>query len=148
MTEHRDSWDGMAALVVDDDRAVRLILRRMLEKLGFEVEEAHDGGSALRTTKRRPFDLVFTDVSMPGMDGMEFFRQARAAGLKAPVIFLTAVGTASQAQEALGEGASDFIAKPLRIKQLQEAVHAAMTGKDEESGALSIEIDLSNLTEP
>jgi two-component system chemotaxis response regulator CheY len=138
-------YTGRAALVVDDDRVARLILRRMLEGLGFEVEESADGLSALRVAARTSIDLVITDLSMPGMDGMEFFRRAREEGLKAPVIFLTAVGSASEARDALSAGASDFIEKPLRIRKLEEAVHEAMSERASDAGSLSIEIDLGDL---
>ncbi len=139
-------YTGRAALVVDDDRVVRLILRRMLEGLGFAVEESTDGLSALRATARQPFDLVFTDLTMPGMDGMEFFKKARDEGLAAPVIFLTATGSITQERQALGAGASDFIEKPLRMKILEEAVHSAMSRMSSDMGSMSIDIDLGELT--
>jgi len=146
MPSGEPAYRGKAALVVDDDRVVRLILRRFLEGLGFCVEEAADGASALRTAERTDIHLVITDLSMPGMDGMEFFRKARGSGLEAPVIFLTAVGTVTKAREALRAGASDFIDKPLRIKRLEEAVRSAMSSRSSGSGSMSIDIDLSDIT--
>ncbi|MBW2263537.1 MAG: response regulator [Deltaproteobacteria bacterium] len=140
MTGQTDRYGGKIALVVDDDRVVRLILRRMLEGMGFEVLDAPDGKIALVTASQRPLHLVITDQYMPRMNGLEFFRMARAAGMTAPVIFLTALGTPDEAHQALTSGASDFIEKPLRMNRLVDAVHAAMNSSDTDS--LSVEIDV------
>jgi DNA-binding response OmpR family regulator len=136
-------YAGKRALIADDDRAVRLILRRMLESMGFEVLDAPDGKVALATALQKPVQLVITDQYMPRMNGLEFFHAARAAGMQAPVIFLTAMGTPGDAREALDSGAADFIEKPLRMSTIQEAVHAAMNRSDTDS--LFVQIDVETM---
>ncbi len=141
MAERTGRYAGKRALVADDDRVVRLILRRMLEGMGFEVVDAPDGKVALATAGQRHLDLVITDQYMPRMNGLEFFHAARAAGMKAPVIFLTALGSPDDAREAISSGAADFIEKPLRVGQLQDAVHAAMDASGTDSLFVRIDVD-------
>jgi DNA-binding response OmpR family regulator len=76
---HGPIWHGATVLVVDDEPVVRQFLRRTLEAEGFHVEEAHDGGSALRLVQARtePFDLVLTDLSMPQIDGRQLSETLR-----------------------------------------------------------------------
>ncbi len=140
MTE--DIYRGRTALVIDDDRAVRLIVRRMLERLGFAVEEAHDGQAALAVVSRTGFHLVVTDLSMPGMTGLEFLRQARNLGLAAPVIVLTATGSVPKAVEAIRCGAYEFIEKPVRVQQLERVIASAMSAPATEQGPLALDIDV------
>ena len=73
LTPHAPIWHGATVLVVDDEPAVRQVVRRTLEAEGFQVEEALDGASALRLIQARaaPFDLVLTDLSMPQIDGRQ-----------------------------------------------------------------------------
>jgi CheY-like chemotaxis protein len=142
MTGEERRYEGSAALVVDDDAAVRLLIRRLLERRGFEVEEAADGVGALRATTRRRFSVVITDLEMPGLDGIAFMHEARARGLDAPVVFLTAVGSVPTAVEAIKGGAFEFLEKPLRADRLVQVIDSAMSAPP--SGSLSISVDLAN----
>jgi DNA-binding response OmpR family regulator len=143
MPGQEQRYAGKRALIADDDRVVRLILRRLLEGMGFEVLDAPDGKVALATALQKPVQLVITDQFMPRMNGLEFFHEARAAGMQAPVIFLTALGTPGDAREALESGAADFIEKPLRMSTIQEAVHSAMSRSDTDS--LFVQIDVESM---
>ncbi len=127
MAEESPRYEGRSALVVDDDPAVLLLVRRMLERMGFRVEEASSGESALEATHGRSFDVVLSDVAMPGMTGIDFMNQARAGGMTAPVIMLTATGSVPRAVEAMKSGAYEFLEKPLRFERLAEVIDGAMT---------------------
>jgi CheY-like chemotaxis protein len=144
MTESTALYSGLTALVVDDDPAVRILIRRMLERMGFDAEVAADGESALEAASRRTFDIVFTDLTMPGMDGMAFMREARSRGLEAPVVILTATDSVPQAVQAIKSGAFEFLVKPLRSEDLEKVVAGAMVG----SGSLSLNIDVVEPVEP
>jgi FixJ family two-component response regulator len=131
------TYAGLTALVADDDPAVRIALRSMLRQLGFEVEMAADGQSALDAASRRCFALVLTDLAMPGMSGLDFLREARDHGLTAPVVVLTATGSVPKAVEAIKAGAFHFLEKPLRAGDLKSIVEAAMASRGSDHGSAS-----------
>src|SRR5262245_19289251 len=99
-------------LVVDDDRAVGLVLVGLLKQAGHDASHVASAEEALARVASRPVEVVVTDLRMPGMDGMELLERLheRAAGV--PVILLTAHGTVQTAVEAMKKGAADFLTKP------------------------------------
>jgi DNA-binding NtrC family response regulator len=101
-------------LVIEDDPTFRSLLAAILEDEGYDVALEEDGGRALLTLRRRSFDLVLSDLRLPGMEGLALFRQARAEGIAPPFILLTAFGTVEEAVSALKEGVTDFLTKPLK----------------------------------
>jgi two-component system nitrogen regulation response regulator NtrX len=100
-------------LVVDDDAGVREALDMFLRYEGFEVTAAASGAAALDELERQPPDLVFLDVKMPGVDGMELLGRLRARWPAMPVIMISGHGDIRTAVEALKRGAEDFLEKPL-----------------------------------
>ena len=110
-------------LVIDDERAIRNTLREILEFEGYTVEVAENGRIGLERALSNAFDLIFTDIKMPEMDGMEFL-QAYREGMaqqnseEAPVVVITGHGSVDTAVESLKGGAFDFIQKPLDINRL------------------------------
>jgi len=109
-------------LIVDDEPSVRLVFRTTLEAAGYEVAEAAEGGAALGALRDGPADLVFLDLRMPGMDGLEVLRRLREAGEDVPVVIVTAHGDVPNAVEAMKLGAIDFLAKPLTPEELRRLV--------------------------
>ena len=149
MEKNANPYAGMTALVVDDDAVVRVLLARILIRLGFSVRDAIDGAAALEVVSSDKVDLVITDLSMPGMDGMAFMREARARGFAAPVIFLTATASIPTAVEAIKLGAFEFLEKPLNSHRLAEVVGAALASRVAEGRTssqapptLTLEIDV------
>ncbi len=115
-------------LLVDDDIEVLKALKKVLEKDGFEVLPHSTAPSAMRfinETKRR-FDLVITDVSMPGMSGTVFLSAVKAAFPKVPVIVITAFGDWGQYMETIRNGAHEYLSKPLDKAELLAAVRRAL----------------------
>lgn len=109
-------------LVVDDEPAVCSLLRRALER-EHAVEIAADAADARGTLERRPFDLVLTDLSMPGpMDGIGLFRWVRENRPGTDVILLTGVPTLESSLEAFRFGVFDYVVKPLDLDGLQKTV--------------------------
>jgi CheY-like chemotaxis protein len=103
-----------AILVVDDEPGIREFVRETLEADGHALVEAPNGTSALARLRERPFDLVITDLRMPGgVDGMDVVREARATRPDTKVIVLTAHGSVSTAVETMKLGAHDFLEKPV-----------------------------------
>ena len=103
-----------SCLIVDDSRVVRMVARKILEGLDFEVREAEDGRTALSLCLKSPPDLILTDWKMPSMDGIEFLRTLRKTdGLTQPVVIVCAVyNDAPQIAEAIEAGADEYIMKP------------------------------------
>ena len=110
-------------LVIDDERAIRKTLKEILEFEGYTVEVAENGRIGLERALSNAFDLIFTDIKMPEMDGMEFL-QAYREGMaqqnseEAPVVVITGHGSVDTAVESLKGGAFDFIQKPLDLNRL------------------------------
>lgn len=111
-------------LIVDDDPAMRLLLETLLGKLGFEMDSASDGEDALRRVKARHFDLVISDLKMPGLDGIELLEAIKAAGLDTEVLIISAVSSIPTAVEAVKLGAINYVQKPIDPKALKEEVRA------------------------
>lgn len=107
--------DTTAVLLVEDNAVNQMVAKAMLERIGCVVEVVADGPSALEALTRRRFDLVFMDVHMPGMDGLETVRQWRAmeGSTRTPVIALTANVLEQTRQECMSAGMDDFVAKPV-----------------------------------
>ena len=101
-------------LVVDDSRVIRNVARRILEALGFKVEEAADGQLALEACKRAMPDGILLDWNMPVMNGIEFLRALRATpGGDAPIVlFCTTETEMTKIQQAIEAGANEYIMKP------------------------------------
>ncbi|MEM7587435.1 MAG: sigma-54 dependent transcriptional regulator, partial [Acidobacteriota bacterium] len=100
-------------LIVDDEEGIREFLAEALEDDGHQATRAEDGVAALGVLGRESFELMITDLKMPGLDGMELVRKARAQQPEMEVIVLTAYGTVETAVEAMKLGAFDYLQKPL-----------------------------------
>ncbi|MBX3478270.1 MAG: response regulator [Brevundimonas sp.] len=101
-------------LIVDDSRIIRKVARRIVEGLGFEVDEAADGAEALAYCTATLPQVVLLDWNMPVMDGISFLRRLRAlpGGDRPKVLFCTIETRADRIAEALGAGADDYVMKP------------------------------------
>jgi two-component system chemotaxis response regulator CheY len=105
----------MRALVIDDSRAVRIIITRILREVGMEVVEAGHGVEGLEQLRRNPdVDLVLVDWNMPEMNGLDFIRQVRSqrgySGLR--ILMVTTETEAEQVTRALAAGANEYLMKP------------------------------------
>ncbi|MBI4776067.1 MAG: response regulator [Deltaproteobacteria bacterium] len=107
-------------LVVDDEKNIRLTMSQSLEPLEIPVQTAVNGEEALQKLQRESFGLVFLDLKMPGMDGMEVLRRIKDDWPKTRVIIITAHGTIESAVEAMKLGAVDFIQKPFSPGEIRE----------------------------
>lgn len=110
------------ALVVDDEKNIRLTLSRALGSMGLEVETAGGGREALSLLEKHPFDLVLLDLKMPGMGGLDVLPRLRTLHPDLPVIILTAHGTAHTAVQAMKLGATDFVQKPFTPEEFRALV--------------------------
>src|SRR5882762_4644870 len=112
-------------LLVEDKSELRAMLRKALERNGFSVDEAPDGSAAIQKLRSRRYQLVITDLKMPGASGLEVLRESKQADSTIPVILLTAFGSVEEAVSAMKEGAFDFIQKPVDLDHLKILVDRA-----------------------
>jgi putative two-component system response regulator len=135
-------------LVVDDERANRELLIRLLEPHGYEVETAEDGASALAAIARRPPDLILLDVVMPHVNGFDVCRatKAHAATRLIPIMLITALTEREQRIAGIDAGADDLLAKPIDPQELLARVRSLVRLKqytDELDSAESVIMSLA-----
>lgn len=115
-----------SVLVVDDEAALRKVIRASLAASGFAVEEAGTGGDALTVMQQRLFDLVLLDVNMPGMSGIEACRQIRALAPRTGIVMVTVRDAEEDKVRALEAGADDYVTKPFQFRELVARLRAVL----------------------
>src|SRR5262249_31167728 len=113
-------------LVVDDEAEIRRSVRMILEYEGYDVQEASSGPEALALIERQAPDLVFLDIKMPGVDGLEALDKIKHVNESLPVVIISGHGTVSTAVEATKLGAFDFIEKPLASERVLVTIKNAL----------------------
>jgi len=113
-------------LLIDDEAIALTNLTHVLKREGYDVTACKDGEAGLEALKRSDFDLVLTDLKMPGIDGMAVLRQVHANHPDVPVIMITGHATLDSAVEAMKAGAHHYIAKPFRLAEAREVVRSAL----------------------
>lgn len=113
-------------LLVDDDDAVRTAYARVLRAAAFDVRPAADGPSALGLLSSSAFDAVVSDISMPGMDGVQLLREVRRRDRDLPVILMTGMPTLESATSAIDYGVMKYLMKPVEASVLAESVQRAV----------------------
>jgi len=113
-------------LVVDDEASIRDLLAKTLALAEYDVDLAPDGRSALERLRMIPYDLLITDLKMPGVDGLAVIREARRMKADMPVIIITGFSTESSAIEAVNLGVSGYLTKPFRVPRVLAAAAKAL----------------------
>ena len=113
-------------LIIDDERAIRNTLKEVLEFEGYEVETAENGKTGLEMSQKNKYDLIYSDVKMPEMDGLEFLE---AVETDCPVIMISGHGDIETAVNAIKKGAWDFVEKPLDLNHLLQMTKNAIEHK-------------------
>ncbi|MDP1535257.1 MAG: response regulator transcription factor, partial [Rubrivivax sp.] len=114
----------MKLLLVEDNPAMQTTLQRSFERRGIQVQVCGDGARALDRWQASLPDVVLLDLSLPGLDGLSVLAAARAAGLRTPVLILTARGTVGDRILGLNTGADDYLPKPFDLDELEARVRA------------------------
>ncbi len=116
----------MKLLVVDDDRALREVLRRALGLAGYEVVLAESGGGALTQVTAETPDAIVLDIGLPDIDGLDVCRLLRSEGNRIPILILTARDAVSDRIDGLDAGADDYLVKPFDIDELKARMRALL----------------------
>ena len=116
-------------LVVDDELSMREFLKILLEKEGHRVTTAAEGKSALALAEKAPFDLLISDIRMPGMTGLELLARIKELRPETAAIMITAFASPDDAVTAMKHGAFDYITKPFNVEEIKKVIRAAMKKK-------------------
>jgi len=116
-----------AILVVDDELSMREFLNILLEKEGYEVTTASDASSAMDLIKNQNFDLVISDIKMPGLGGLSLLEKIKEMNNSTPVIMITAYASPENAVIAMRNGAFDYITKPFKVDEIIKIIKSAIT---------------------
>ena len=115
--------------IVDDEPVIRSLLERLLKIAGYDTASYPDGETALDACRSEPFDLLITDLRMPGIDGFELMENLKSSRPALPVIILTAHGDVDTAIQALRRKACDFITKPFDTCNILSSVRRVLDRK-------------------
>jgi excisionase family DNA binding protein len=113
-------------LVVDDEASIRDLLAKTLALAEYDVDLAPDGRTGLERLRMIPYDLLITDLKMPGVDGLAVIREARRLKADIPVIIITGFSTEASAIEAVNLGVSGYLTKPFRVPRVLAAAAKAL----------------------
>ncbi len=122
-------------LVIDDDAVVGRSFDRVLSGKGYDVDTALNGEEALKDIEAHNYDVVFTDIKMPGMDGLEVAEQIRARCPWTPIVVITGYGTEENEARASVLGVSGFVRKPLTPEMIESITLKALEAPAEEAAA-------------
>ena len=120
----------MNILLAEDQAMVRTALASLLRlEAGFNVTEAEDGAAALRLLKQQPFDLLLSDIEMPGHSGIELAQYVQQHKLSTKVIIITTFGRSGYVKRAMDAAVGGFLLKDAPVEHLVQAIHQVMAGK-------------------
>lgn len=132
-------------LIIDDEAALRQTLTRILQRAGLQVTSAASGQEGLDYLEQHSFDLVYLDIRMPDMNGMEVLKIIHAGHPELPVVLFTAQPDLSSALEALRRGATDYLLKPLQPDDIVERTRAILARQQTERRKLQIQAQIDAL---
>ena len=140
-------------LLVENEEAMRMVLTDRLRREGYSVDSASDGKLGLAKATSQPFDLIILDVMLPGRDGLDICRTVRSAGLRTPILLLTARSDTADKIVGLKLGADDYLTKPFDMLELTARVEALLRRRQFRSaknvfvlGSISIDVSAMELT--
>jgi DNA-binding NtrC family response regulator len=116
-------------LIVDDEPVMHKLLSSFIFELGHQSESTYNGPEALKAIEDQSFDLILTDVRMPGMDGLELLEKIHQSHPQLPVVVITGHGDPTMSEKAKALGAYDFIIKPVSLVKFMQLVKEIVNAK-------------------
>jgi DNA-binding response OmpR family regulator len=132
-------------LIIDDEAALRQTFARVLQRAGFEVTTAENGEQGLDFLKSTDFDMVFMDLRMPGLAGLDVLKIIHAGYPSLPVVLFTAQPDLNSAVEALRNGATDYLLKPLKPQAIIERAQTILTNQKKENRKREVALQIESL---
>ena len=117
-------------MIVEDDEEMRSLLKDFFDEEGFETESASNGADALRKLTKDHFDLIITDIRMPGLTGLDILARIKRLKPETPVIVITAFGSKEVYRKSLERGATACLEKPVHFDQLRMLIHETVSVKE------------------
>jgi len=140
-------------LIIEDERRVADLLCRGLEEMGYVVYVAYDAEMGIRLFRSGEYDLVISDIVLPGMNGFELVKEIKELNKSTPVIMLTALGSTDDKLEGFDAGADDYMVKPFDIRELEARIRVLLkrkatteTPQEKEFSYASLRVDLLTKT--
>jgi DNA-binding response OmpR family regulator len=132
-------------LIIEDEASLRKTLARILQQAGFEVTTAESAEQGLDYLKTTTFDLIFTDLRLPGMAGLEALKRIQSTNPNIPVVLFTAQPDINSAVEALRHGATDYLLKPLKPEIILERTKTILSNQQKEKRKREIASEIEKL---
>ncbi len=132
-------------LIIDDEASLRQTMARILQREGYHVTTAENGTEGLALLSQNDFDLVYLDIRMPELSGLEVLKTIRAQQPQLPVILFTAQPDVTTAIQALRNGATDYLLKPLKPAQLIEHTKAILARQEDERLKRELQVQIKSL---
>lgn len=118
-------------LIIEDDEGMRSLLKDFLEEEGYEIDSVDNGSEAFRKIVKEVYDLIVTDVRMPGLSGLDILPGIRKLQPEAPVIVITAFGDKEVYRRAFERGATAYLEKPIHLENLKNLIQKMVSSKEE-----------------
>jgi CheY-like chemotaxis protein len=121
--------DKKRILVIEDDEEMRALLKDMIEEEGYRTASVNNGSEAFRKLAKESFDLIITDVRMPGLTGLDILPGIKRLQPEAPIIVITAFGSEEVQRKAFERGANAYLEKPIHFHKLRTLIHDMFSRK-------------------
>lgn len=121
-------------LIIEDDEEMRSLLKDSVEEEGFEADSVSNGSDGLRKLVKEPFNLIITDIRMPGLTGLDILPGIKKLQPEVPVIVITAFGSEEVYCRSIERGAAGYLEKPIRTNKLKTLIHEMVFSKEKMTG--------------
>ena len=145
MKDFRKYNSVVRILIIEDDEEMRSLLEDVLDEEGFKTESASNGSEGLRKLSKESFDLILTDIRMPGLTGLDILPVIKRLQPEASVIVITAFGNEEIHRRSVEKGAAGYLEKPIHMDKLKTLVHEMVSSKGKIDKKLGNSKDLAPL---
>jgi DNA-binding NtrC family response regulator len=121
-------------LIIEDDEEMRSLLKDFFEEEGLETDSVNNGSEAFRKLVKESFDLIITDIRMPGLTGLDILPGIKKLHPEAPIIVITAFGTEEVHRRAIERGATAYLEKPIHFHKLKTMIHEIISSQEKNKG--------------
>ena len=143
MPSAKENNEMARILIVEDDEEMRSLLKDFLSDEGYEADSAHNGYEAILKLAKEPFDLVITDIRMPGLTGLDILSAIKNLELGMPVIIITAFGGEEVYRRSIARGADGYLEKPIHFQKMKSLIQKLVSSKEKIEGGFGKEMPYS-----